>query len=320
MRGERSTVKVFVAGSTGAIGRSLLPLLIEKRHDVVALVRTPARAKDVEALGARAAVADALDPDGLRAAIRRAAPEAVIHELTSLKGVTNFRRFDQTFALTNRFRTRTLDTMLAAARSIGVRRFIAQSYCGWPYAREGSPVKTEDDPLDPTPPASFRESLAAIRYLEDTIRQTRDIQAFALRYGNLYGPGTDISAEGTVADLVSRRKLPLFGSGAGVWSFIHVRDAASATVAAMSRGSPGIYNVVDDEPVPVNVWLPALANALGARPPRRLPAWVGALLLGDGGLSMMTLARGGSNAKSKRDLAWQPSFASWRRGFVEGLG
>jgi len=313
-------VKVFVAGSTGAIGRSLLPLLIEKRHDVVALVRTPARAKDVEALGARAAVADALDPDGLRAAIRRAAPEAVIHELTSLKGVTNFRRFDQTFALTNRFRTRTLDTMLAAARSIGVRRFIAQSYCGWPYAREGSPVKTEDDPLDPTPPASFRESLAAIRYLEDTIRQTRDIQAFALRYGNLYGPGTDISAEGTVADLVSRRKLPLFGSGAGVWSFIHVRDAASATVAAMSRGSPGIYNVVDDEPVPVNVWLPALANALGARPPRRLPAWVGALLLGDGGLSMMTLARGGSNAKSKRDLAWQPSFASWRRGFVEGLG
>ena len=313
-------MKVFVAGSTGAIGRSLLPLLIEKRHDVVALVRTPARAKDVEALGARAAVADALDPDGLRAAIRRAAPEAVIHELTSLKGVTNFRRFDQTFALTNRFRTRTLDTMLAAARSIGVRRFIAQSYCGWPYAREGSPVKTEDDPLDPTPPASFRESLAAIRYLEDTIRQTRDIQAFALRYGNLYGPGTDISAEGTVADLVSRRKLPLFGSGAGVWSFIHVRDAASATVAAMSRGSPGIYNVVDDEPVPVNVWLPALANALGARPPRRLPAWVGALLLGDGGLSMMTLARGGSNAKSKRELAWQPSFASWRRGFVEGLG
>jgi len=313
-------VKVFVAGSTGAIGRSLLPLLIEKRHDVVALVRTPARAKDVEALGARAAVADALDPDGLRAAIRRAAPEAVIHELTSLKGVTNFRRFDQTFALTNRFRTRTLDTMLAAARSIGVRRFIAQSYCGWPYAREGSPVKTEDDPLDPAPPASFRESLAAIRYLEDTIRQTRDIQAFALRYGNLYGPGTDISAEGTVADLVSRRKLPLFGSGAGVWSFIHVRDAASATVAAMSRGSPGIYNVVDDEPVPVNVWLPALANALGARPPRRLPAWVGALLLGDGGLSMMTLARGGSNAKSKRELAWQPSFASWRRGFVEGLG
>ena len=313
-------MKVFVAGSTGAIGRSLLPLLIEKRHDVVALVRTPARAKDVEALGARAAVADALDPDGLRAAIRRAAPEAVIHELTSLKGVTNFRRFDQTFALTNRFRTRTLDTMLAAARSIGVRRFIAQSYCGWPYAREGSPVKTEDDPLDPAPPTSFRESLAAIRYLEDTIRQTRDIQAFALRYGNLYGPGTDISAEGTVADLVSRRKLPLFGSGAGVWSFIHVRDAASATVAAMSRGSPGIYNVVDDEPVPVNVWLPALANALGARPPRRLPAWVGALLLGDGGLSMMTLARGGSNAKSKRDLAWQPSFASWRRGFVEGLG
>ena len=313
-------MKVFVAGSTGAIGRSLLPLLIEKRHDVVALVRTPARAKDVEALGARAAVADALDPDGLRAAIRRAAPEAVIHELTSLKGVTNFRRFDQTFALTNRFRTRTLDTMLAAARSIGVRRFIAQSYCGWPYAREGSPVKTEDDPLDPAPPASFRESLAAIRYLEDTIRQTRDIQAFALRYGNLYGPGTDISAEGTVADLVSRRKLPLFGSGAGVWSFIHVRDAASATVAAMSRGSPGIYNVVDDEPVPVNVWLPALANALGARPPRRLPAWVGALLLGDGGLSMMTLARGGSNAKSKRELAWQPSFASWRRGFVEGLG
>lgn len=313
-------MKVFVAGSTGAIGRSLLPLLIEKRHEVVALVRTPARAKDVEALGARAAVADALDPDGLRAAIRRAAPEAVIHELTSLKGVTNFRRFDQDFALTNRFRTRTLDTMLAASRSFGARRFIAQSYCGWPYAREGSPVKTEDDPLDPAPPASFRESLAAIRHLEDTIRQTRDIEAVALRYGSLYGPGTDISDTGAIGNLVSRRKLPLFGSGAGIWSFIHVRDAASATVAAMSRGSPGIYNVVDDEPAPVNVWLPALANALGARPPRRLPAWLGALLLGDGGLSMMTLVRGGSNAKAKRELAWQPSFASWRRGFVEGLG
>jgi nucleoside-diphosphate-sugar epimerase len=286
---------------------------------VVALVRTPARVKDVEALGARAVVADALDPDGLRAAIRRAAPETVIHELTSLKGVTNFRRFDQDFALTNRFRTRTLDTMLAASRSFGARRFIAQSYCGWPYAREGSPVKTEDDPLDPNPPASFRESLAAIRHLEDTIRQMRDIEAVALRYGNLYGPGTDISDTGAVIHLVSRRRLPLFGSGAGIWSFIHVRDAASATVAAMSRGSPGIYNVVDDDPAPVNVWLPALANALGARPPRRLPAWLGALLLGEGGLSMMTLVRGGSNAKAKRELGWQPSFASWRRGFVEGL-
>jgi nucleoside-diphosphate-sugar epimerase len=286
---------------------------------VVALVRTPARVKDVEALGARAVVADALDQDGLRAAIRRAAPETVIHELTSLKGVTNFRRFDQDFALTNRFRTRTLDTMLAASRSFGARRFIAQSYCGWPYAREGSPVKTEDDPLDPNPPASFRESLAAIRHLEDTIRQMRDIEAVALRYGNLYGPGTDISDTGAVIHLVSRRRLPLFGSGAGIWSFIHVRDAASATVAAMSRGSPGIYNVVDDDPAPVNVWLPALANALGARPPRRLPAWLGALLLGEGGLSMMTLVRGGSNAKAKRELGWQPSFASWRRGFVEGL-
>ena len=312
-------MKVFVAGSTGAIGRSLLPLLIEKGHEVVALVRTPARVKDVEALGARAVVADALDPDGLRAAIRRAAPETVIHELTSLKGVTNFRRFDQDFALTNRFRTRTLDTMLAASRSFGARRFIAQSYCGWPYAREGSPVKTEDDPLDPNPPASFRESLAAIRHLEDTIRQMRDIEAVALRYGNLYGPGTDISDTGAVIHLVSRRRLPLFGSGAGIWSFIHVRDAASATVAAMSRGSPGIYNVVDDDPAPVNVWLPALANALGARPPRRLPAWLGALLLGEGGLSMMTLVRGGSNAKAKRELGWQASFASWRRGFDEGL-
>jgi len=297
-----------------------VPLLIEKRHEVVALVRTVAKARDVKALGARAAIADALDAEQLRAAIRRAEPEAVIHELTSLKGATNFRKFDQNFALTNRFRTQTLDTMLAAARSIGARRFIAQSYCGWPYAREGTPVKTEDDPLDPAPPASFRESLAAIRYLEDTIRQTRDIGAFALRYGNLYGPGTDISDTGAISDLVSRRRLPLIGSGAGIWSFIHVRDAASATVAALSHGAPGIYNVVDDEPAPVNVWLPALANAVGARAPRRLPAWLGALMLGESGLSMMTLTRGGSNAKAKRDLAWQPAFASWRRGFVEGLG
>jgi nucleoside-diphosphate-sugar epimerase len=313
-------MKVFVAGGTGVIGKSLVPHLVEMGHDVVALARTPQKGKEVAALGAKAAVADALDKDELTAAIRRAEPEVIIHQLTALAGVGNFRKFDDEFALTNRFRTEVTDTMLAAARLAGARRFIAQSFCGWPFARVGGPVKAEEDLLDPNPPASFSKSLAAIRHLEGAVRRATDVEALALRYGFIYGPGASIAKGGPIAELVRRRRMPIVGDGAGIWSFIHIQDVARATVAAMSRGAPGIYNVVDDEPAPVSTWLPFLADVLGAKPPWKVPVWLGKVAIGDGGVSMMTKIRGGSNAKAKREFGWQPIYPSWRRGFVEGLG
>jgi nucleoside-diphosphate-sugar epimerase len=210
--------------------------------------------------------------------------------------------------------------MLAAARLVGTRRFIAQSFCGWPFAREGGPVKTEEDPLDPNPPASFTKTLAAIRYLENTMQSSVDVQAVALRYGILYGPGTGIAQDGSIVALIRKRRMPIVGDGAGIWSFIHVDDVARATVAAISHGDPGIYNVVDDEPTSVSTWLPALAAAVDAKPPYNVPAWLGTLAIGAGGVSMMTKIRGGSNAKAKRSLGWQPIYPSWRRGFIDGLG
>jgi len=313
-------VKVFIAGSTGAMGKILVPLLLECGHEVVALSRTSRKVRELEALGARVAVADALDRDGLATAIRRAEPEVIVHQLTALTGVGNFRKLDKEFALTNRLRTEATDTMLAAARQVGARRFIAQSFCGWPFAREGGLVKTEEDSLDPSPPTNFSATLEAIRYLEETVRRTEDLQAVALRYGIFYGPGTAIARDGPIVELVRKRRMPIVGDGAGIWSFIHVHDAARATVEAVSRGAPGIYNIVDDEPAPASSWLPFLANVLGARPPWRVPVWLGRLAIGDGGVSMMTKIRGGSNAKAKRELGWQPIHPTWRRGFVEGIG
>ena len=313
-------MKVFLAGSTGAIGKRLVPLLVEAGHEVVALVRAPQKGKAAEVLGAQPAVADALDRAALTAAVRKAEPEAIIHQLTALTGVASFRRLDEDFALTNRFRTEVTDTLLAAGRAAGTRRFLAQSFCGWPFAPVGGPVKTEEDPLDPDPPASFRKTLAAIRYLEDTVQRAADLEALALRYGFFYGPGTGIERDGPLLDLVRKRRMPIVGDGGGIWSFIHIEDAARATVAALTRGGPGIYNVVDDEPAPVSTWLPALAAAVGAKPPRKVPVWLGRLAIGEGGVAMMTRIRGGVNAKAKRELGWQPLYPSWRRGFVEGLG
>lgn len=232
----------------------------------------------------------------------------------------NFKRVDQEFALTNRFRTEVTDTMLAAAQQVGARRFIAQSFCGWPFAREGGPVKTEADPLDPNPPASFRKTLEAIRYLERAVREATHVEALALRYGIFYGPGTGIAQDGSLVELIRKRRIPIVGDGAGIWSFIHIEDVARATEAAMTRGGPGVYNIVDDEAASVSTWLPFLADVLGARPPRRVPVWLARLLIGDGGVSMMTQIRGGSNVKAKSELAWQPIYASWRHGFVEVLG
>jgi nucleoside-diphosphate-sugar epimerase len=314
-------MRVFVAGSTGAIGRRLVPILVAEGHDVTGLAHTQAKANSVEAMGATAVVADALNPEALTEAVRRSEPEVIVHELTALSSITgNFRKFDEEFALTNRFRTEVTDTLLSAAREIGTRRFIAQSFCGWPFARVGGPVKSEEDPLDPDPPASFRETLAAIEHLEQVVCQAQDQEAIALRYGFFYGAGTSIADDGSIVEMVRKRRLPIIGDGGGVWSFLHIQDAARATAAAVTRGEPGLYNVVDDEPAPVSTWLPVLAEAVGAKPPYRVPAWVARFAVGDGGVSMMTQIRGASNAKAKRDLGWQPLYASWRRGFVEGLG
>jgi nucleoside-diphosphate-sugar epimerase len=313
-------MKIFVTGGTGALGKFLLPQLLEKGHEVVALTRSVDRAEPIEKLGSTAVIANPLDKQALTAAVRRAEPEVIIHQLSSLKGAGNFKKFDQEFALTNRFRTEVTDTLLAAARTIGTQRLIVQSFCGWPYARKGGPVKTEEDPLDPKPPEAFVKTLAAIRYLESKIHSVPTLQGVALRYGNFYGPGSSIGKGGSVAKLVKKRKLPIVGGGGGIWSFIHLSDAARATVAAVSHGEPGIYNIVDDEPAKVSVWLPVLAKAVGGKPPRKLPHWVGELLIGKEGVSMMTQVRGGSNAKAKRELDWAPQYASWRRGFMEALG
>ena len=312
-------MRVFVTGGTGALGKFLLPQLVENGHEVVALTRSPAKAELLDRSGVSAVIADPLDKQQLTAAVRRAEPEVIIHQLTALTGAGNFRKWDQEFALTNRFRTEVTDTLLAAARTIATRRFIAQSFCGWPYARKGGPVKTEEDPLDPKPFESFAKTLAAMKYLENKMLTTSFLEGVALRYGNFYGPGNAIGKGGTVYKAVRRRQLPVIGGGGGVWSFVHTMDAARATVAAVTRGASGIYNVVDDEPAKVSTWLPFLARAIGAKPPYKLPHWLGELLIGKAGVSLMTQVRGGSNAKAKRELNWKPVYASWRVGFVDGL-
>ena len=313
-------MKVFVAGASGAVGRRLVPQLVARGHAVVASTRTSSKTGALRALGAQPVVVDGLDAQGVAEAVATAEPEVVIHEMSALEGAGNPRRFDEEFALTNRLRTEGLDHLLAAARAVATRRFIAQSYAGWPNIRRGGPVKTEEDPLDPDPPAGQRESLAAIRYLERTVVGAAPIEGLVLRYGSLYGPGT--SASGQFADLIRKRRLPVIGDGGGVWSFVHVDDAAAATVLAVERGAPGVYNIVDDDPAPVSAWLPSIAASLGAPPPRRVPIWLGRLLAGEVGVSVMTRIRGSSNAKARRELGWTPQHPSWRDGFAsrDGVG
>jgi nucleoside-diphosphate-sugar epimerase len=308
-------MKVFVAGATGAIGRQLLPRLVEQGHQVTATTRSPGKAGMLRDLGAEPVVVDGLDAMAVGEAVARAEPEAVIHQMTSLAGVFSLRRFDKMFAVTNQLRTQGTDHLLAAAAAAGVRRFVAQSYTGWSNIRDGGPVKTEDDPLDPNPPARQRETLAAIRHLERVVPAAERVQGIVLRYGSLYGPG----ASDAFVDLIRKRRVPIIGDGAGVCSFLHIRDAAAATVAALEQGAPGVYNVVDDDPASVAEWLPYVARAVGAKAPRRLPAWLGRLAAGEVGVSMMTQIRGSSNAKATRELGWRPAWPSWREGFSRGL-
>jgi len=313
-------MKVMVIGASGAIGTPLVRSLLAGGHEVVGTTRSPEKAERLRALGAEAVALDVLDPAAVRRAVGALSPEVIVHEATGLSGIgTNPRRFDEYFALTNRLRTEGTDHLLAAARETGVRRFVAQSFAGWPQAREGGPVKTEDDRLDPSPPKQVRRSFSAIRYLEAAVTGADGVEGIVLRYGGFYGPGTSLARGGEHAEAVRKGRFPLVGSGAGVWSFVHIDDAAAATAAAVERGAPGIYNVVDDEPAPVSEWLPYLAELLGAKPPRHLPTWLARLVSGELGVAMMTSVRGASNAKAKRELGWRPRYSSWRQGFAEVL-
>lgn len=314
-------MKVFVAGASGAIGKPLLSQLAAAGYQVVAMTRSAQNAERLGAQGAETVMADALDRAAVLRAMRETQPEIVIHELTSLTGLKGFKHFDRDFALTNRLRTEGTDNLLAAARAAGAQRFIAQSYGGWTYASANptvETVKSEEDPFDPTPPANQAQSLRAIQRLEDAVLGAEGIEGVVLRYSNFYGPGTGVTHADSAA-LVRKRMFPVIGDGAGVWSFLHVEDAAAATVAAIAHGAPGVYNVADDDPAPVRVWLPAYAQMLGARPPLRVPVWLGRLLAGDVTVAMMTRVSGLANAKAKRELAWAPRYASWRDGFKAAL-
>jgi nucleoside-diphosphate-sugar epimerase len=313
-------MKIFIAGGSGVLGSRLVTQFVSSGHEVVAMTRSPGKTTALSELGAEVAVADAFDREAVTKAVMRAEPEIVIHQMTALTGVTSLRRFDHAFALTNRLRTEGTDHLLDAALAARARRFIVQSYGGWNYARGGSIVKNEDDYFDPSPPKAQRQSLSAFRHLESAVLGADGIEGVVLRYANFYGPGTSLSRDGEMTELVRKRRLPIIGAGTGIWSFLHIDDAATATAAVAERGDPGVYNVADDEPAPVSDWLPALAAAIGAKPPQRIPLWLGRLVAGEVVVSMMTRIRGISNAKAKRELGWSPRYPSYREGFTTGLG
>jgi nucleoside-diphosphate-sugar epimerase len=309
-------MRVFVAGATGAIGKQLVPRLVAAGHEVHGMTRSESKQTMLSELGAVPVIADALDPDQVAEAVGSARPDVIVHELTAI-GALDMRHFDRDFALTNRLRTEGTDHLLSAGQAVGVRRFVAQGIAGYgAYARTGGPIKTEEDPLDSAPAREMRETLAAIRHLEQAVLDARWTEGIVLRYGAFYGPGTSLAPGEEQFELVRKRKFPLVGDGGGVWSFIHVADAAAATVAAVEHGGRGVYNVVDDDPAPVAEWLPALAQELGAKTPMRVPRFIGRLFAGEAGVVMMTGLRGASNAKAKRELRWRPAHASWRQGFA----
>ena len=301
-------MRVFVAGASGAIGTRLVPQLIDRGHEVIGTSKSPGNAERVRALGAEPIALDLLDPRAVRKAVLAAEPDAIVHQATALADVKFTKNLDRSFAQTNRLRIEGTDALLAAAREAGVRRFVTQSFASMRYVREGGPVKTEDDPLDPNPFEAMRETSAAMTYLDEAVTAAGGI---ALRYGIFYGAAND-----GLIEPVRKRQFPIVGEGGGVSSFIHLDDAAAATVLALEHEGPAIFNVVDDEPAPVREWLPVLADALGAKPPRRFPVWLARLFAGDIGVMLGTESRGASNAKAKRELGWTLRHASWREGFV----
>jgi 2-alkyl-3-oxoalkanoate reductase len=303
-------MRVLVVGASGAIGSRLVPQLIDHGHAVIGTCHAPAKTERLRALGAEPVVLDALDAQAVRETVARAEPDAIIYQATALADMRFGRNFDRTFAQTNRLRTEGTDNLLAAARETGVRRFVAQSFASMRNAREGGMVKTEDDPLDPNPPTTMREGHAAMRHLEQAVTEAGGI---ALRYGGFYGDPND-----GMVEPVRKRRFPIIGDGRGAMSWIHLDDAAAATVRALDHDGPAIYNIVDDDPAPMREWLPALAAALGAKPPRHIPVWLARLIAGEAAVLMGTEARGASNAKAKRELGWTPErHPSWRQGFVE---
>jgi 2-alkyl-3-oxoalkanoate reductase len=302
-------MRVFVAGASGAIGSRLVPQLIDAGHDVVGTVKRPGNAERVRALGAEPVVLDLLDASAVRRAVWEAGPDAIVHEATALADATWGRNFDKVFAATNALRTQGTDALLAAASEAGVGRVVAQSFASYRYVREGGPVKTEDDPLDPNPPANAREGFAAMEYLDRTVVEAGGI---VLRYGLFYGADDD-----GLIEPILKRQYPIVGDGGGISSWIHLDDAAAATVLALAHDGPAIYNVVDDEPAAVRDWLPVAVEALGAKPPRRFPVWLARLAAGEAAVVMGTTARGASNEKAKRELGWTPRYPSWRYGFWE---
>jgi nucleoside-diphosphate-sugar epimerase len=302
---------VYIAGGTGAIGTRLIPQLVRRGHEVTATTTDPAKQAGLERLGARPVVVDGLDSAAVGEAVATAAPDAVVHQMTALAGDLNTKHFDRSFALTNRLRTEGLDHLIAAAQACDVRQIVAQSYTGWPNIRSGGWVKDEEDPLDPEPPKEQRETLAAIRYLEETVHK---VDGTVLRYGGFYGAAPDPAVA-----MVRKRQFPIVGGGTGYMSWVHLDDAASATVLALENDARGVFNVVDDEPAPASEWLPYLAECVGAKPPMRLPVWVARLAAGEVAVSMLTKTRGSSNARAKRELGWELRWPSWREGFRAGL-
>jgi nucleoside-diphosphate-sugar epimerase len=308
-------MRVFVAGATGAIGQSLVPQLVGAGHEVSATTRSAGNVDRLRELGAEPLIVDGLDTSAITDAVLRVEPDAIVHEMTALAGRPDLRHFDRWFETTNQLRTKGTDALLAAAQRVGVTRFVAQSYTGWSNPRTGGLVKTEDDGFDPHPLRAQQKSLAAIRYVEERT-SAAPLTGVALRYGNLYGPG----ASDALVDLIRKRRLPVVGDGAGVWSWVHVDDAAAATVAALEQSSSGVYNVVDDEPAPVSTWLPHWAEVIGAKPPMHVPKWLGRLAAGSVTVQWMTEARGASNEKAKHELRWQPRWPTWRDGFGSVTG
>jgi nucleoside-diphosphate-sugar epimerase len=303
-------MRIFVAGGAGTIGRQLIPKLVAQGHEVVATARSSAKLADIRTWGADAVAMDGLDQASVNAAVTGARPDVVVHQMTALANVSDLRNFDRKFESTNRLRTEGTRYLLDAATRTGARRLVAQGFTGWTNERAGAPVKDETSPLDPHPPRTMRQSLEAIAELERAVTSAPDLEGLVLRYGNFYGPGST-----ALLDAVRRRKLPVVGSGSGLWSFIHVADAADATIAALGRGAPGLYNIVDDLPAPASDWIPYLAEVAGARPPLHVPAWAGRLAAGEAVVSLMTETRGSSNSKAKAELGWAPRHPTWREGF-----
>ena len=304
-------MRVFVTGATGALGRHLVPGLVTAGHEVTATTRTPGKAGRLREAGAEPVIVEGLDRDGVIAAVRAASPEVIVHEMTALAGMRSLRHPDQAFAVTNELRTRGTDNLLAAAAQAGTRRVIAQGYAGpGPGQRPGGRLRTEEDPLGWRSIRSAVQMPAAIAYVDKTVPAGAP-EGIVLRYGSLYGPG----ASDFLLDMLRKRQVPVIGGGTGVWSFIEVTDAAAATIAAVGHGAPGLYNVVDDDPAPVAEWLPYLAQVAGAKPPLRLPAWLGRLLAGEFVVAQMTTSRGYSNQKARKELGWAPQYPSWREGF-----